>query len=58
MCVIHAKVSFFPRGQPSYAIGYFAFGMGELQDMWRVKMDPLCDPLRPIGTIYEIKQVM
>jgi hypothetical protein len=57
MCVIHTKVSFFPRGQPSYAIAYSAFGIGELQDVWRARMDPLCDPLRPTGTTYEIKQV-
>jgi hypothetical protein len=55
MCVIHAKVTFYPRGQPSYAIGYSAFGIGELQDIWRRKMDPLGGP---VGTMYEIKQVM
>jgi len=54
MCVIHAKVTIHPRGQPSYDLAYSAIGIGELQDMWRVKMDPLGGP---IGTMYEIKQV-
>ncbi len=54
MSVIHATVTIHPRGQPSYAIAYSAFGIGELQDMWRVKMDPLGGT---IGTMYEIKQV-
>jgi hypothetical protein len=54
MCVIHCQVSFFRRGVLSHVVGYSAFGIGELQDMWRVKMDPLGGP---IGTMYEIKQV-
>lgn len=55
MGIIHAKVSLYPRNQPSYALAYSAFGIGELQDMWRRKMDPLGGP---VGTMYEIKQVM
>ncbi|MCK9568932.1 hypothetical protein M0R72_08325 [Candidatus Pacearchaeota archaeon] len=54
MSVIHAKVAFYPPGQPSYDLAYSAIGIGELQDMWRAKMDPLRGL---VGVAYEIKQV-
>ena len=56
MGIIHCQISFHHRLH-SWAIDYYAFGIGELQDDWRLRMDPLCDPLRPTGTTYEIKQV-
>lgn len=54
MCIIHCQVSFFRRGVLSHVVGYSAIGIGELQDMWRARMDPLRGPT---GTTYDIKQV-
>jgi hypothetical protein len=57
MCVIHCQVSFFSRVF-NWSIDYFAFGIGELQDEWRRKMDPLMGSPRLDGVTYQIAQVM
>ncbi len=56
MGISHVQISFFHRLH-SWKIDYYAFGMEELQDAWRLRMDPLCDPLRPTGTTYQIDQI-
>jgi hypothetical protein len=56
MCVIHVRVSFFSP-EHSWDIDYYAFGTGELQDTWRLKMDPLMGGPRMAGVTYRIGQV-
>ena len=56
MGIICHRISFFSRWH-NWNIEYYAFGKGELQDEWRLRMDPLCGDLRPTGTTYEIRQV-
>jgi hypothetical protein len=53
---LNTHVAFYPRGQPSFVIAYTAFSVGELQDMWRKRLDPLGGEFAP-GTIYRIWQV-
>ena len=56
MSIIHVRVSFFSRLH-SWDIDYYAFGIGELQDEWRLKMDPLMGSPRLEGVTYQIEQV-
>ena len=54
--VIHCRVSFFSRVH-SWAIDYHAHSVGELQDHWRLELDPLMGSCRQSGLSYEIRQV-
>jgi hypothetical protein len=54
MGIIHVRISFFSRWH-NWAIDYYAFGIGELQDEWRLRMDPMGDI--GSGVTYQIKPV-
>jgi hypothetical protein len=56
MGIIHVQIAFFSRVH-SWDIDYYAFGITELQDTWRLKMDPLMGEPRMAGVTYCIKQV-
>jgi len=56
MGTIASRVAFYPRDQPPYAIAYTAFSIGELQDKWRKRLDPLGGEFAP-GTTYRTWQV-
>ena len=56
MGIISCRVIIYPPNQPSYALAYHGFGIGELQDVWRKKLDPLGSEFAP-GTMYRIWQV-
>ncbi len=56
MCVIACRVTICQPNQPSYAVAYRGFGVGELQDLWRKKLDPLGGEFGT-GTRYRIEQV-
>lgn len=57
MCVIACRVTIYPRGRTSYSVAYHGFGVGELQEMWRERLDPMGGEFG-IGTAYRIEQVI
>jgi hypothetical protein len=54
MGIIHVQISFFSRVH-NWTIDYYAFGIGELQDEWRSRMDPMGSI--GSGVTYRIEQV-